>query len=97
MAVYVVFCHDRGGARDGFVEQRFKTRSSAFAGLEGLAVGTHDGAEFDVLQLDVLVAPTADDFAEFFKVLALAMVDDVKNCFLMPGLITELNRGQNAR
>src|SRR5205085_11799973 len=65
-------------------------------GLERLAVGAHDGAEFDVLKIGVSIAPAAGDSEELFKMLALAVINDVEDRVWMPGFVAELDRGEVA-
>src|SRR4051794_2136060 len=96
MAVGIGLGDDGGGAGDGFVEERFQAGGGTFAGLERLSIGAHDGAELDVLKLDVLVAPAAGDGKELVKVLALAVIDDVQNRIRMPRFVAELDRGEVA-
>ena len=53
-SVAVVFRDDSGGPCDRFVEQRFQPCRRAFPRLIRPAVGAHDRAELDVLQIDVV-------------------------------------------
>ena len=75
----IVLRDDRVSSFDGFVEQSGQADGRAGAGLERPAVFAEHGAERDVLQVDVLIAPQPGDGEELLEVERLAMIDDIEN------------------
>ncbi len=92
------FCaDDRVGPVDRFVEQPVQADGVAAAGLERPAVVAQHGAEADVLQLDVVVAPQPGGGEELLEVQRLAMIDDVQDRVGPPLVHAVLDRGQVGR
>ena len=92
------FCaDDRVGALDRFVEQARQADRRAAAGFERPAVVAEHGAEADVLQFDVVVAPQLRGGEQLLEVQRLAMIDDVQNRVGLPLAHAVLDRRQIGR
>ena len=81
-----VFIDHTASDLNGFVEDSGETDGIAFARFQGSAGLVEDGSEGNVAEVDFIEAPGLGGFEELMEVVALAVIDDVKDLVWVPAM-----------